>query len=234
MKASEFEFRYRSLFNLIQFWIAFQMYSLDHINIILWFVLRDTPHVARWAHLAFSFAALLLLLAAAIRTWAAAYLSSEVVHDPNLHTEALVADGPYRHVRNPLYMGTFLMSVGLGFLASRTGFVILVVGAAIRILRLVGREEAELKMQRGEPFLQYCVQVPRFVPSLLPRIPSGHLTPRWGQAFLGEVAMWGFFLTMAAFAITLRSVVAWTLAGATLLLWFFRNIAARLGRRGAV
>ncbi|MBA0088129.1 MAG: hypothetical protein HRJ53_24355 [Acidobacteria bacterium Pan2503] len=61
-----------------------------------------------------------------------------------------MADGPYRHVRNPLYLGTFLMSTGLGFLANRSGFVVLAAGAAIRILRLIGREEAELEKQQGQ------------------------------------------------------------------------------------
>lgn len=40
--------------------------------------------------------------AAEIRTWATAYLGSEIVFDLNLHTNRLVADGPYRYVGNPL------------------------------------------------------------------------------------------------------------------------------------
>ncbi len=231
MKATEFEFRYRSLLNLIQFWISFQAYSFDHTNVVWWIVTWNTPRGAVVARFIFAFAALLLFLAASIRTWAAAYLSADVVHDPSLHTETLVADGPYRYVRNPLYLGTFLMTLGLGFLASRVGFVILVAGAAIRILRLVGREEFELEKQQGVRFSEFCRLVPRFLPSLSPRVPAGGLRPRWGQAFRGEAAMWGFFITMTAFTITLRDIVAWTLAGATLLIWLGRHIALRLNQR---
>jgi protein-S-isoprenylcysteine O-methyltransferase Ste14 len=230
MKATQFEFRHRSVLNLIHFWIAFQLYSFDRINVVWAFVHWDAPRGAILARLIFGFAALLLALAAGIRTWAAAYLRSAVVHDTDLHTETIVADGPYRHVRNPLYLGTFLMTLGMGFLASRAGFVFLVVGAAIRILRLIGREESELSNQEGNRYLEFCRRVPRLVPSLFPRVPASEQKPEWGQAFRGEAAMWGFCVTMAAFTITLRDNVAWALGGVTLLLWLGRNIAVRMSK----
>ena len=229
MKAAEFEFRHRSILNLIHFWIAFQLYSVDHINIVWAFVHWNNPRGASVARIVFGFAALLLGLAAAVRTWAAAYLRSEVVHDLTLHTEALVADGPYRYVRNPLYLGTFLLSVGLGVLASRSGFVLLTVGAAIRILRLIGREEAELEKQQGGRFREYCRRVPRIFPSFGASIPAAGLKPQWGQAFRGEAFMWGFFLTMVGFTITLEDRVAEMLAGVTLALWFFDRTIGRGG-----
>jgi len=227
VKATEFEFRHRSILNLIHFWIAFQLYSVDRINIVWAFVHWNNPRGDFIARIVFGFAALLLGLAATIRTWAAAYLRSEVVHDTALHTETLVADGPYRHLRNPLYLGTFLMSVGLGFLASRSGFLVLVVGAAIRILRLIGREEAELEKQQGERFREFCRRVPKIFPSLDPSIPAAGQKPQWGQAFRGEAFMWGFFLTMVGFALTLEDRVAQMLAGVTLVLWFFDRAVER-------
>jgi hypothetical protein len=94
MKATEFEFRYRAPLNLLQFWLAFQMYSFERDDIVWSFVRWDTHEGALRARLIFSFAALLLVSAALIWTWAAAYLQSRVVRDPALHTEALIADGP--------------------------------------------------------------------------------------------------------------------------------------------
>jgi len=121
------------------------------------------------------------------------------------------------------------MSVGLGFLASRSGLVVLAVGAAIRILRLIGREEAELEKQQGERFREFCRRVPRIFLSFRPRIPAAGLKPQWGQAFRGEAFMWGFFLTMVGFTITLQDRVAEMLAGATLVLWFFDRAVERSG-----
>lgn len=228
MKATKFEFRHRSLLNLIHFWIAFQLYSVDHENVVWAFVHWDNSHGVVVARIIFGFGALVLAVAASIRTWAAAYLRSSVVHDTALHTEKLVADGPYRRVRNPLYLGTFLMSVGIGLLASRLGFALLAIGAAVRILRLIGREEAELEAQQGENFREFCRRVPRLFPSLRPRVPAAGLQPQWGQAFRGEAFMWGFFIMMVAFTITLRDRVAYILGGATLVVWLLQRITWRL------
>jgi hypothetical protein len=131
-------------------------------------------------------------------------------------------------VRNPLYLGTFFLSIGLGLLASRSGFLVLAMGGAIRILRLIGREEAELGKEQGERFRAFCRAVPRLLPSLRARIPGSGAKPQWAQAFRGEAFMWGFFLTMAAFAITLRDRVAWILGGTTLALWFLERALERL------
>lgn len=230
MKATEFEFRHRSLLNLVHFWIAFQLYSVDHVNIVWAFVPWNNPRGDFIARTVFGLGALLVGVAASVRTWAAAYLRSDVVHDTALHTETLVADGPYRHVRNPLYLGTFLMSVGMGLLASRSGFLLLAVGAAIRILRLIGREEAELQKEQAERFREFCRRVPKLLPSLRPRIPAAGLKPQWGQALRGEAFMWGFFLTMAGFTITLQDRVAYILAGVTLLLWFLQRAVRRMAK----
>jgi protein-S-isoprenylcysteine O-methyltransferase Ste14 len=60
-----------------------------------------------------------MIASALIRVWGSAYLGREVVHDHALHSEALRADGPYRHTRNPLYFGNALMAVGHGNVRAR-------------------------------------------------------------------------------------------------------------------
>jgi protein-S-isoprenylcysteine O-methyltransferase Ste14 len=47
-------------------------------------------------------------------------------HDTAQHSEALVADGPFRYTRNPLYLANLPMAAGIGVLASRSGFIFLV------------------------------------------------------------------------------------------------------------
>jgi protein-S-isoprenylcysteine O-methyltransferase Ste14 len=230
MRATEFEFRHRALLNLVQIWLALQVYVLDHSNIVWWLCPWTTPRGGLLARLAFLFATLLVGAAATIRTWAAAYLGSDVVHDLRLHTESLVADGPYRHVRNPLYLGSLLLSIGLGFLASRVGFFILVAGGAARILRLIGREEENLEREQGKRFREFARSVPRLLPSISPRLPAAGLDPRWRQAFRAEASMWGFFVMMIAFTITLRDSVAWTLGLSSLLLWLTLRASERWPR----
>jgi protein-S-isoprenylcysteine O-methyltransferase Ste14 len=61
-----------------------------------------------------------------------------------MHSELLVADGPYRHVRNPLYLGNVLQAFGIGLMASRLGFAFLTIANTIFMIRLILREEAGL------------------------------------------------------------------------------------------
>ncbi len=235
VRATDWEFRRRGLLNLVHFWLAFQVYAFDHINVVQAVVpaLAGVTglHGRIPVRILFAVGALLVGLAAAIRTWAAAYLRTDVVHDMNLHVERLVADGPFRYVRNPLYLGTFLMTAGLGFLASRLGFVILAGGAAFRILRLIGREEAELAERQGQRFREYCRRVPRLLPALRPRVPGSGVEPRWGQALQGEAMMWCFFFAMMAFTVTLRRSVAIIGVGVGVAVWLLNHATRAMQRR---
>ena len=146
-----------------------------------------------------------MALAALLRTCATAYPSTEIMKDKEVQSATLVADGPYRYVRNPLYLGNVLMTLSFGALASRVGAVIVVVGVIVFIYRLIGREEAQLEAAQGESFRRFRDAVPRLVPSVTPQLRSSGKKPRWAQALAGESMMWGFTLTVAIFAITLRT-----------------------------
>src|SRR3989442_2400166 len=76
------------------------------------------------ARLLFAFAAFWLVVAALIRTWASSYLRAAVVYAAEVKTESLVADGPYRQVRNPLYFANVVMAIGMGAMMSPTGFFV--------------------------------------------------------------------------------------------------------------
>lgn len=206
MGATDFEFRYRFLIVSAIFFLAFSCYAFDRTNVavaLLQVVVGPgfspvTPEGRRALRTVFGGGALLVAVAAGLRTWATAFLESEVVHDAHLRTEGLVADGPYRHVRNPLYLANVPMAVGMGLLASRTGFLILVVGSTLFVRRLITREESDLALAQGQRYRDYCGAVPRLLPSLKPRLPPGGRTPRWGQAVAGEIFFWIFAAATAA------------------------------------
>jgi len=148
-----------------------------------------------------------------------------------MHLDAIVADGPYRHLRNPLYLGAILLAFGIGLLTSSTGFLFITICLTILFLRLTGLEEAKLASEQGESYREFCRRVPRLWPSLKPRLPKGKVEPRWGQAILGEIHMWGFFAGMAAFAITLNKRVAWWIVGAALVLYIVRSFVLSARRK---
>lgn len=227
MRATEFEFRHRFFFIGGLFTLAFSCNVLDPRSVAVWLtgaLGRPDPAALR---IVFAFAALLAAAAAALRTWAAAYLHSGVVHDLRLHSDRLVADGPYRHLRNPLYVGTWLLTLGIGFMASRLGWLILIPGIALFTFRLIRREEAMLEASQGPAFVEFRNAVPLAVPSLRPRIPASGRAPQWGQAFRGELFMWVFALAMFTYAATLRPRVTYLLFMAAVGGYAILNLIAR-------
>jgi hypothetical protein len=160
-----------------------------------------------------------------VRTWAAAYLRTEVVHDERRHDDRLVADGPYRHLRNPLYLGMLLAGLSMAPMMSRLGAVVLVTAMALFAWRLIGGEEAVLAASRGESYARFRAAVPSIVPALTPRLPPSGARPQWGQAIAGEAFFYSFPLALALFAFTFDTrLFGWVLLIALLL----RGIVANL------
>lgn len=210
MRATDFEFRNRFWVISALFFAAFGCYTFDHRNAAQMFARLIHQDTRLGVQLVFGGGALIAFLAAWIRTWASAYLHTSVVKDAELHVDRLVADGPYRHLRNPLYLGTVLLGVSFGLMASPTGFVVMVVGLTIFVLRLIGREEAELEAVQGADYRRYKRAVPELVPSFDARVDASGTRPEWPQAFFGEVTMWIFAIGCALFALTLNQ---WILYG---------------------
>jgi protein-S-isoprenylcysteine O-methyltransferase Ste14 len=231
MRASTFEFRYRFWFIAAIFWIGFTLYSVDHVMTAYalagWIGGHSGPGQRDAARAVLGFAAALGAAAALLRTWAAGFLQSHVVHDMALHSDRLVADGPYRYLRNPLYLGTIILAVAMGLAASTAGFAFIVIAMVVFTLRLMGREEAELAASQGESYIRYRDAVPKLIPSLSPRVPSSGRKPQWVQGFVGEIFMWGFAASMAAFAVTLEITYLWRGVTAALALYLVSAMILR-------
>ncbi|MFZ0962947.1 MAG: isoprenylcysteine carboxylmethyltransferase family protein [Terriglobia bacterium] len=243
MCATDFEFRNRFWFICLAYFVGFGSYTFDHQNVSValagWIFSKSDPHLhslAAWHVLRglFALSAALVTAAAWIRTWGDAYLRREVVFDSAVHTERLVADGPYRHLRNPLYFGNILLAVGMALLASRTGSVVLILGNLLIVLRLIGREETELARSQGEAYRAFLTAVPRLWPSLRPRLPAGRMQPGWFQAFSGEAHIWVFaidgFLYVWKRDMRLYFVVLGASAAARILM---RMVLERMRRRNS-
>jgi protein-S-isoprenylcysteine O-methyltransferase Ste14 len=219
MRATNFEFRHRYFLIMAIYAVGFSCYWIDHRNAaraLLSLIGQDNNMFAiRWL---IAIGALLIALGALLRTWAAAYLKSDVVHDTALHSDKLVADGPYRHLRNPLYAGVFLMNAGLGLLASLLGFGVIFFASLVFYGRLLLREEAQLLAAQGESYARFLEGVPCLWPSLTPRLPASGRTPEWGQAFLGEVTIWALAVATLMYAVTLRVGITYAII-ALALIW---------------
>ncbi|MGH9716288.1 MAG: methyltransferase family protein [Candidatus Acidiferrales bacterium] len=235
MKGTQFEFRYRALLIGVIYTVGYWLYAVDHVSTIeflaRWMAGPNPPHRLVAMKLVAGFAALLVAFGALVRTWGAAYLQSSVVHDAKLHSTELVADGPYRHLRHPLYFGSIVANIGFALMASRSGFLFIVIVMTLLYLRLAGREDKELEESQGERYREFARRVPRLWPSIRPRVPATGAQPRWGQAFLGEAFMWAFTGAIAIFAITLNLRLLWWVIGFAVVFLFAETLVHNRRRR---
>ncbi len=93
----------------------------------------------------------------ALRVWACGHLVRNV---------ELTRGGPYRYVRNPLYLGSLLIGLGLALVALRApiwlvGFALLYVAFYLPTMHV---EELRLQSLFGAEYKEYLEQVPRLLP----------------------------------------------------------------------
>jgi|SRR5690348_582479 len=234
MKATNWEFRNRATVFGLLLGLTFPLYAIDHQNsaaALSNFVaprLHADPNLI--VRVVFAMAAVLLCLAAFLRTWASAYLNADVVYASAVKSEKLVADGPYRRVRNPLYFANVLMAIAMGSLMSRLGLVVAVIAMFTFCYRLILREELELQQNQGERYWEYMSAVPRLWPSLRSRIPSAGRHPQWWDGFKAESWYWGFAVSLMAFTVTLELKFFFVILTASLLLFWVSSIMLRKPR----
>jgi protein-S-isoprenylcysteine O-methyltransferase Ste14 len=225
MKATNWEFKNRAVMFGLIIALGFLFYFVDPQNASAALANRLAPRLGinadALARILFALAAVVLIKAALLRTWASAYLHSDVVYAADIQTRALVADGPYRHVRNPLYLANLLMAIGMGAMASRVGFFVLLVAMLLFCYRLILREEAELRAVQGASYDEYQKAVPRLWPALRPRVPAGQGRANWAAGFKAESWYWGFAAALVVFAITLKTNLFFIIVGLSLASFWF-------------
>lgn len=109
----------------------------------------------------------LCFVGATLRYWASGYLRKD---------SRPAVGGPYAYVRNPLYLGTYLMALGTTWAVENwilLGTLTVVFAAIYHYIIL--DEETKLVRIFGEPYQKYCALVPRFFPRLLPASRQGLL-----------------------------------------------------------
>ena len=76
-----------------------------------------------------------------------------------------VPHGPYRFVRNPMYIGGVAMLLGLGLYLTSISIALYALGAFLLIHTfVVFAEEPGLRKRFGQEYEDYCKSVPRWIP----------------------------------------------------------------------
>jgi protein-S-isoprenylcysteine O-methyltransferase Ste14 len=137
------------------------------------------------------FAVALGIIGWALRAGGTAYLRPEVMVGADARHDRLVVAGPFRHLRNPLYLGNDLVALDLGLMATPIGFAIVVLGN-VAFGALLARFEGEvLRARYGEIYEAYARAVPPFVPRLTPGTVPGstEVRPSLRDGMRGEIGM---------------------------------------------
>jgi protein-S-isoprenylcysteine O-methyltransferase Ste14 len=84
--------------------------------------------------------------------------------DPTRH---LVAEGPYRHVRNPMITGVAALLAGEALVFGSTGILVeLAIFIAVNHAFFLLHEEPALERRFGEDYRRYRERVPRWLPAI--------------------------------------------------------------------
>ena len=209
MRASALEFRLRVVIFLaiivLGFWAPwiqwFESLGLRRTSLLEWLALE----LSRLGVVGFNaatpmvivLASLIAAVGAWLRVWGTAYLGHGVVSGASMSAGEVMASGPYRYVRNPLYIGSLAMIAAMAFAMPVSGAVFTLVLAPLFVLRLILGEEKFLTAKLGEPYQAYLRSVPRMVPLLRTVLPQGAAKARWSQATLAEIGPIGVLLITA-------------------------------------
>jgi len=122
-----------------------------------------------------------------LRIWAVGYAGASTRARTLGAARDLVTTGPYRYVRNPLYLGNFLLSLGVCLVANVYWLVaVLIVGYFFQYLPIIALEEAYLLESCGHVYRAYQKRVPRLLPRFHPYPePSTH-DFSWTRAIKSE------------------------------------------------
>lgn len=102
----------------------------------------------------------LILLGQIIRVSARGYKAEH-----SQDSQALIQGGPYQVVRNPMYLGIFLIGLGVVLAVFRWWTVVVFITFfIIRYILLIYKEEKKLRVMFPGVYSQYCQKVPRIFP----------------------------------------------------------------------
>ncbi len=157
--------------------------------------------LARYMHSEWWSAALgTSLFGQVIQTWCFASL---------VKNRELSVRGPYKLVRNPMYLGRYFLILGfVGLLESLAAIVVYTVMYYLYMFNRVKREERRLRRDYPDEFGKYCSEVNRFLPSFR-RLGDPGVWFFDRRMFLENNAHWNILMTILAYAMLYVVHRAW-------------------------
>ena len=142
--------------------LLFRLRSLTPIPLILLLIYFAHPaFVSAWV------GTIVVILGEWLRLWSVGYAGGATRSRTLGAARNLVTAGPYAYVRNPIYLGNLILSLGVCIIATVYWMVlVLLVGYFIQYLPIIASEEAYMRKSCGSAYQAYYTAVPKFLPRL--------------------------------------------------------------------
>lgn len=239
MRASAIEFRLRMAINAVIIILGFWAPWIEYwgigrrVSTVEWLALElSRSGLASFAvatAVLVTIAVLMAAVSAVFRVWGTAYPGPSTVNSVQMVAGRVMADGPYRFVRNPLYIGMWCMAAAMAFLMPVTGALFAIVLITVFMVRLTLVEEAFLKGELGEPYEAYRRVVPRFLVRLRGVPPAAGTKPHWVRAIFAELTPIGILISLIVYARNYEEM----LATRVILIFFGASLVVRALMPGA-
>ena len=135
----------------------------------------------------------LLVCGEGLRVWGVAVVGKES-RTRGSGVGRLATHGPFAYVRNPLYLGNFLLTLGATFISELLWLIPVVVALfVVQYVPIVLWEERVLAERFGPQYAAYCQHVPRWIPWRRRHTVGGSSTApyQWRAAFWSERSTFG-------------------------------------------
>jgi len=112
---------------------------------------------------------ILVLTGEIIRIWGVGYAGGATRTTSGVGGDVLIISGAFAHVRNPLYLGNFLLSLGLCIMAwpwMPWMLLIYLLFFGIQYGMIISKEEEHLRGKFGSHYEDFFKNVPRLIPRI--------------------------------------------------------------------
>ncbi len=145
-----------------EFFFTYRSYTPIPVIIVALFL--ASPSIA-----SFILGLIIAISGESIRIWSIRYAGSATRTTGEVGADELVSTGPYGHLRNPLYLGNFLLSFGVLIMAwpwMPWFLLFYLVLFYFQYAAIISLEEDFLRKKFGAVYSEYEKHVPRFFPRL--------------------------------------------------------------------
>jgi len=163
----QFEFEYRIFFSLsivafIYFLARTVFYDASSNSVLIGSFFNLNPSQSE--SLIYLILAVLMAVVSLLRMWAGSVLTSLTVMSFPVRSNRLIIDGPYKLVRNPIYLADLIAMTGFALCFPPIGFLIPVLFYS-HYSQLIRFEEIAFQTKIGKNFHNYIKTTPRLIPT---------------------------------------------------------------------